>query len=874
MSRDLRNRHCHRLAVRRENLSHVRPNLALVPIGAIMMGFAGLDLAWAIGVTAKGQDITAADFATSFAGLRMLVDFVAFAFGGGLFVVPSFAAVQAWSAPSERARIIAAGNVLQAAFMVAGSLFVALLQAGGLHIGWIFFGLGVASFGAVWFVLTKWGKEGVRDFGGLLFRALFRTEVRGLENLPPAGTRMLIAPNHVSLIDGPLLHAVLPIDASFAVDTGIAKAWWAKPFLRVVKHYTMDPSKPLAARDLIKLVAAGEPVVIFPEGRITVSGSLMKVYDGTAMIADKADAVVVPIRIEGAQRSHLSYLNGSQIKRTWFPRVTVTILPPVKLPVDPSLKGKTRRNAAGAALQDVMIDAMVKNAMLDHTLFEALGHAYRDRDTGKVIVEDALGTKLTYRKLILGAQVLSRKLENGTAVGENVGVLLPNSAGVAVVFMALQNIGRVPAMLNFSAGPVNVLAAMKAAQVKTVLTSKAFIEKGKLDKLMAAISAEVRVVYLEDVRASIGAADKIKGLLAGTAPRVVRQASDPAVVLFTSGSEGTPKGVVLSHRNILANAAQALARVDANANDKVFNVLPVFHSFGLTGGMMMPLLAGIPIYMYPSPLHYRIVPELIYQTGATILFGTDTFLTGYARSAHAYDFRTLRLVIAGAEAVKDRTRQVFMERYGIRILEGYGVTETAPVLAMNTPMANRPGTVGRLSPLMESRLDPVPGIEEGGRLSVRGPNVMLGYLRAENPGVLEPLAEGWHDTGDIVAIDPAGFITIKGRAKRFAKIAGEMVSLSAVENIATTLWPQAASVAVSIPDPRKGERIVLLTTEKNAERSAMQGHAKTIGASELTVPAAIMVVDKVPLLGTGKTDYVTATTMAREQASAPEREVA
>jgi acyl-[acyl-carrier-protein]-phospholipid O-acyltransferase / long-chain-fatty-acid--[acyl-carrier-protein] ligase len=850
-------------------LSHVRPNLALVPIGAIVMGISGLDIAWAIGHATTGSGITPSAFLSSFSGLHIIADFAIFAFGGGLFVVPSFAAVQAWSAPSERARVIAAGNILQAAFMVVGSLFVAALQSAGLSIAWIFFGLAIASFGSIFFVLSKWGKEGVRDFGALLFRAMFRVEVRGLENLPASGTRMLIAPNHVSLIDGPLLHATLPIDASFAVDTGIAKAWWAKPFLQQIRHYTMDPSKPLAARDLIKLVAAGEPVVIFPEGRITVSGSLMKVYDGTAMIADKADAVVVPVRIEGAQRSYLSYLKNGEIKRSLFPKVTISILPPVKLAVDPALKGKARRNAAGAALQDVMIDAMVKNSMLDQTLFQGLGHAYRDRDTGKPVMQDALGTSLTYRKLILGAQVLSRKLEQGTSVGENVGVLLPNSAGVAVVFMALQTIGRVPAMLNFSAGPTNVQSAMKAAQVKTVLTSKSFIEKGKLDKLIGAIASEARVVYLEDVRAGIGLVDKVAGLWAGVEPKVARDANDPAVVLFTSGSEGTPKGVVLSHRNVLANAAQALARVDANGNDKVFNVLPVFHSFGLTGGMMMPLLAGIPIFMYPTPLHYRIVPELIYQTGATILFGTDTFLTGYARSAHAYDFRTLRLVLAGAEAVKDRTRQVYMERYGIRILEGYGVTETAPVLAMNTPMANRPGTVGRLSPLMEARLDPVPGIEDGGRLSVRGPNVMLGYLRAENPGVLEPLPGGWHDTGDIVSIDAAGFITIKGRAKRFAKIAGEMVSLSVVEAIASALWPQAISVAVSIPDARKGERIVLLTTQKDADRAAMQRQAKASGAAELAVPGDIRVVDKVPLLGSGKTDYVAANALAKEMAEGP-----
>jgi acyl-[acyl-carrier-protein]-phospholipid O-acyltransferase/long-chain-fatty-acid--[acyl-carrier-protein] ligase len=276
----------------------------------------------------------------------------------------------------------------------------------------------------------------------------------------------------------------------------------------------------------------------------------------------------------------------------------------------------------------------------------------------------------------------------------------------------------------------------------------------------------------------------------------------------------------------------------------------------------MPLVGGIPVYLYPSPLHYRIVPELVYQTNATILFGTDTFLAGYARAAHPYDFHNVRMIMAGAEAVKERTRQVYMERFGVRILEGYGVTETAPVLAINTPLANRPGTVGRLSPLMKARLAPVPGIEEGGRLYVSGPNVMLGYYRAEKPGVLEPPADGWHDTGDIVTIDADGYIRIKGRAKRFAKIGGEMVSLSAVEAMVAGLWPQALSVVVSQPDARKGERLVLITEQKTATRSEVLRHARIVGVSELAVPADILIVDRIPLLGSGKADYQAASALA------------
>jgi acyl-[acyl-carrier-protein]-phospholipid O-acyltransferase/long-chain-fatty-acid--[acyl-carrier-protein] ligase len=348
---------------------------------------------------------------------------------------------------------------------------------------------------------------------------------------------------------------------------------------------------------------------------------------------------------------------------------------------------------------------------------------------------------------------------------------------------------------------------------------------------------------------------------------VARKADDWAAILFTSGSEGVPKGVVLSHRNMLANAAQAAARIDFGRSDKVFNVLPMFHSFGLTIGVVLPIVSGVRIFLYPSPLHYRTVPELIYAVNATIMFGTDTFLNGYARSAHAYDFRSLRYILAGAEPVRESTRRLYLEKFGLRILEGYGVTETAPALALNTPMFNKFGSVGRLLPGMELRLEKVEGVEDGGRLYVKGPNVMLGYLKAENPGVLEPPPQGWHDTGDIVSLDEQGFITIKGRAKRFAKIGGEMISLAAVEMLASELWPDALSAVASVPDLRKGERLILFTQREDATRSEFMSFARSKGASELMVPAEVVVMERLPVLGSGKIDNVALTKHARERAA-------
>ncbi len=837
--------------------SREHPNLALVPLGAALMAISCLDIAGIAARAAVSTDLLSpVAFLLSPRGWHLLADLLGLAFAGGLFVVPSFAQVQAWAAPQMRARVVAAVNVISAGFMTGAGLVFALAQKAGVALTPLFLILAIGNLAAMLLILRAWGKEGLLDLGMFVFRTLFRVELRGLDNMPPAGTRMVIAPNHVSLLDGPLVHVALPIDAAFAVDTTIANAWWAKPFMGLIRAHLLDPTRPLAARALTHAVADGEPIVIFPEGRITVTGGLMKVYEGAAMIADKAGAVIVPVRVDGAERSPFSYLRRTQTRKAWFPKITVTILPPQRLSVDPALKGRARRLAAGIALQDIMAEAAVLSAPTEQTLFAALVEASRKRAVkGRTAVEDPLGNKLTYRKLILSAQILGRKLSRLAEPGEAVGVLLPNSAGVVATFFALQVSGRVPAMLNFSSGPANVIVACKTAKVTTVLTSRAFIEKGRLDKLIEALAPVVRIIHLEDIRAGIDGFDKLRGLLAGKRALAMRSPDDPAVILFTSGSEGTPKGVVLSHRNILTNAAQALARVGVSGEDKVFNVLPVFHSFGLTGGLILPLIAGVPVYMYPSPLHYRIVPELVYQTNATIMFGTDTFLAGYARSAHAYDFHSLRLVFAGAEAIKEQTRALYMERFGVRLLEGYGVTETAPVLAINTEMANRAGSVGRLSPLMEMRLEPVPGVEQGGRLFVRGPNVMLGYLTAANPGVIEPPAEGWHDTGDIVAVDERGFIAIRGRAKRFAKVGGEMVSLSAVEALVTELWPSAQSAVVALPDPRKGERLILVTTRGDATRDALIREAKNKGTSELMTPSEVIIVEKLPLLATGKGDY-------------------
>lgn len=845
-------------------MSQGRMVLLPAPVGTALLALFGLHLAWTIGSMQPSPK--AETLAAFFAGpntIRVAIDLAGMAIAAAFLVVPTFAAVQAWSPEARRARVVAAVSIVNAGFMTVGGILVAAIQAAGVSIAGILFGLVVANAIAAWLMLKFLPTNPFRDFVSILFRAFLRLEVEGIDNLKAAGKAPILALNHVSFLDGPLALTLTDEEPVFAIDYTIAQAWWMKPFMKLARALPLNPAKPMSTRTLIKIVQGGDPLVIFPEGRITVTGGLMKVYDGAAMVADKTGSMVVPVRIDGLEKSYFSRLSSQHVRRRLFPKVKVTILEPVKLEVPQELKGRQRRAAAGAALYQVMSDLVFRTQDIGKTVLEKIIETANERGMKELAVQDPVTGSLSYGKLLTAAAVLGEKFEHLYAGQQTLGIMLPNANGACAALLGVMSSGKVPAMINFTAGAANILSACKAAEVRTVLTSRAFVEQAKLGPMVEEIGRSVDIVWLDDLRATIGLKDKLLGLLRKATPRVARKADDPAAILFTSGSEGTPKGVVLTHRNILANAAQAASRIDFHSGDKVFNVLPIFHSFGMTAGTVLPLISGVPVYFYPSPLHYRIVPELIYGSNATIIFGTDTFLAGYARTAHPYDFRSVRYCFAGAEPVKAATRQTYMEKFGLRILEGYGVTEAAPVIAINTPMYNKAGSVGKIMPGMEYRLEPVPGVDEGGRLFVRGPNVMAGYLRAENPGVLETLEDGWHDTGDVVTVDDAGFISIRGRAKRFAKIAGEMVSLAAIEALAGELWKGSLSAVATVPDARKGEKLILITEASGATRADFLAFAKANGAMDLMVPAEVRIVPKVPVLGSGKLDFAGVTRMVR-----------
>lgn len=700
----------------------------------------------------------------------------------------------------------------------------------------------------------------MRTFLRLLIRFLYGFRAFNTGVLSTPGPVLLI-PNHVSWLDWLFLGVCLDSDWKFVTSSVTAQTSWLHRFIMVNRlTFSIDTNSPYAVKRMAEFLAAGGRLVLFAEGRISLTGSLMKLFDGTGFLLFKTNARVITGYVRGANRlPWVRHRGWTQ----WFPRVEVHFSDALLPPHAKHMSTTQARQRLTVWLQDQMrhqqFEVEFQHGPKTPLAAVAAAAARRPKD---FVLEDASRQPLSYRRLMTGVRVLAGQWPAllGREAGQRVGVLLPNVNAMPVTVLSLWFADKVPAILNFSTGVATMLTCAQLAGLKQIITSRLFLERARLN-LAPFESAGVQILYLEDIRAGISGLAKTACLLSQSlnpGGSIRDPAPDTAVILFTSGSEGVPKGVELTHRNLMANVYQMLAIIDVEDSDRMFNSLPLFHSFGLTVGTLLPLVRGFYVFLYPSPLHYRLVPVAIYDRACTIMLGTNTFLNGYARKAHPYDFRSIRLLFAGAEKLQESTANTWARRFGVRILEGYGATECSPCISVNTPMASCFGSAGRFMPGIQYRLEPVGGVEEGGRLFVRGPNVMKGYLNADANAAFQQLG-GWYDTGDVVGVGEDGFIHILGRLKRFAKVSGEMVSLAAVEEALAGAFPEfgfRCEVAVlSRPDEDRGEVLIAVANEPKLKLDHVRAVLKEKGFSNLAVPKELRYLREIPKLGTGKVNH-------------------
>lgn len=698
----------------------------------------------------------------------------------------------------------------------------------------------------------------------LILKLWFRFRAFDTSVLSAPGPVLLI-PNHVSWLDWAFLAALLDDDWKFVTSSTTAQTTWLHRKIMVNRRtFPVDPTSPYAAKRMAEFLQGGGRLVLFAEGRITLTGSMMKLFDGTGFLLHKTRARVILCYLRGAVRVPFVRHKGWT---QWFPTVTAHFSPLLDSPKLEGVSNTVARRRLTAWLRDRMLEQQYRVEMEfgpSHVLAAIAQTA--SKLPGKPVLEDITFQPLNYRRLMTGVAVLEarwRELLSKTPEGGRVGVLLPNVNAVPVTLLSVWAAGRVPAILNFSTGVPVMKICLDLAGVRQVITSRAFLEKAKLD-LSSVASAGIELVFLEEVRAGVTGGLKLSRLLSnivscgGAFRGLTARPDQAAVILFTSGSEGIPKGVELTHRNLLANVRQIAAHLDVTDEERFFNAMPLFHSFGLTTCTLFPLVQGFYVFLYPSPLHYRVIPAVVYEKACTVVVGTNTFLNGYARKAHPYDFNSVKYLVAGAEKLQEATANTWARQFGIRILEGYGATECSPVLCANSRIEPRFGSVGRFLPGIEYRLEPVEGIEVGGRLQVRGDNVMRGYLNADSNAKFQALG-GWYDTGDLARVDEDGFVFLMGRLKRFAKVSGEMVSLTAVEDAFAGAFPQFGNrceiAVVAVPCEDKGEKLVAVTTEPRITLNDLREVIRQKGLTNLSVPREIRTVREIPKLGTGKTNH-------------------
>ena len=709
----------------------------------------------------------------------------------------------------------------------------------------------------------------IRFISRIFARVLFGFKIHNADALKATGP-VLLVPNHASWFDWWIVGMCLQEDWKFVVSSTRAESHWIFKFvMRNRFTFPIDNASPFAIKEMSNFLKSGGRLVLFAEGRLTETGSLMKLFEGTGFLLEKTNAKIITCYQRNAHR--LPYSKHPGWKKI-FPRLTIHFGEPQSTPQSLSNRFDAREAYTQWLREQLMeLQFRIEMKLGPQDLLTAIASMGRARPKS-IVLEDVTGQRLNHRMVMVGSEVLSRKFQNLLSPEiERVGLLLPNVNATPITLLALWRLGKVPAILNYSSGVSIMQTCSDLAGVKQIITSQAFLEKAGID-IQPMKKNGIEFIYLEEVRKKISVSTKLSILMKHKCRLAKSQfhitQDKTAVVLFTSGSEGIPKGVELTHKNILSNLRQLLVMVDILDTDSIFNCLPMFHSFGLVVGTLLPLCRGLRTTIFPSPLQYRVIPTAVYNSNSTIFLSTNTFLNGYAKKAHPYDFRNVRYLLAGAEKIQQATSDTWARKFGIRITEAYGVTECSPGISANTKADNRFGSVGRILPDMKWKLEPVDGVKDAGRLFVKGPNVMKGYLNKEANEAFQSL-NGWYDTGDIVKVDEDGYFWIKGRAKRFAKISGEMVSLTAVEDALAGAFPNHGEdceiAVIAVTDEDKGEKLIAVTNEPNLTTSEIRNAVADAGLINLCTPREIHVLKEIPKLGTGKLNHREAQRLVEEK---------